>query len=498
MKKVIVLIAALLTSVIISAVAFAEDADIRVYLGRDAKNGVFIISWTNTEESALVELSGPNGETVSANESNSVFEPGRITMKVSDAKRGYWNVLVSGNNLGSISVTGGSLDGVSSGSEEGIVKDFKADYKDGKINFSWNTESSEESISLTVYLNGPNGQDRIYSDNDAPRSGSGSVDVSSYNTGIYKVSAEVYSGGETKTVTEKNPFYIEQKNAGQKISGIRAGSVDGQFFIIWDNYGKNNNYIVTMYDYDTMDVISSDRVYENRYTVPLDNVPSGFKYSVSSQDGRVTGGFDVFEYEKHTPAGAVLFPDISITKDESITVNIASEDGCTAAVYLDEKCVNDNLTNGDYNFVLSEGEHKIVVLICDTYGNIITFEKNLTVDRTPPVISLNNNDNETVNSDSVIISGSTEPNAVVTVNGVEQKSTSGRFSAKVNVEHGTTAVTITVYDAAGNKSVRSITVERNDSVFPIILKSAAVAIVCIALLAWYIILNNRGKREASK
>ncbi len=496
------LIAALLASVIISSMAFAEEAAIRVYLGRDAGNGVFIISWANSEEPAVVELTGPNGEKIAANESNSVFETGRITMKVPDVKRGYWNVLVSGEGLGSISVTGGSLDGISSGSEdEDTSGKFSASYDNGKIEFNWNIETDEDEIGLSVYLYGANGSDRIYNDYDAPRTGTGTVDVSSYNTGIYKVRAEVYTGGKTEKIIEKDPFYIEQKNAGEKVSGIRAGSVDGEFFIIWDSYNMNNSYVVTMYDYDTMDVIDSDTVYQNRFTIPLDNAPSKFKYSVSSLEGRVAGGFDVFEYEKHIPSGAVLFPDISVTKDESIDISIAGEDGCTAAVYLDEECVNDDLTNGNYSFVLSEGEHKIVVLISDAFGNIATFEKNMTVDKTPPVISLNNNDNETTNSESIIISGSTEPNAVVTVNGVEQNSANGSFSAKIDVERGITAVTVSVYDAAGNKSVRSITVERNNSIPSFIIKAAAAAIVCIALLAWYLILNNHGKRgnrEASK
>ena len=110
----------------------------------------------------------------------------------------------------------------------------------------------------------------------------------------------------------------------------------------------------------------------------------------------------------------------------------------------------------DYDPNLAEGSHEIVAYVRDNYGNTRSFHKSVTVDRTPPVLNLNTGDQIETVTDSFVISGSTEPNAVVAVNGVEQELGDGSFMVKLALKDGINPITVSAYDAVGTRqSARS-------------------------------------------
>ena len=127
-----------------------------------------------------------------------------------------------------------------------------------------------------------------------------------------------------------------------------------------------------------------------------------------------------------------------------------------------------------------------------------TFSKSITVDRTPPAVKLNSEDVLKTASDSIVIEGSTEPNATVMINGVEQEMGSGSFMVKLALEKGVNPVTVSAYDVAGNKSVKTITVERMGSIAGNWTNFILPGVLFLVLAGWYGRLNKKPKEGLSE
>ena len=126
-----------------------------------------------------------------------------------------------------------------------------------------------------------------------------------------------------------------------------------------------------------------------------------------------------------------------------------------------------------------------------------TFSKAMSVDRTPPAVTLTGSDYIRTKEVSLTISGSTEPNAIVAVNGVEQELGTGRFTAKLTLEEGVNPITVTAYDQAGNKSVRTITAEL-DTGFGSWTRWILPGILSVILVMWYAFLNKKAGNKGGR
>lgn len=119
---------------------------------------------------------------------------------------------------------------------------------------------------------------------------------------------------------------------------------------------------------------------------------------------------------------------------------------------------------------LNEGENTVTIIATNPAGKTITITRKIKktkkekpkeeVDTTPPILTITEPaDNTTVNTSSITVKGTTEPNAKVTVNGNPASvSTAGSFEAGVNLIEGTNKITTDATDLAGNKATAVRTV----------------------------------------
>lgn len=493
MKKIImaILIFLVFTPTII---VHAEDAtrEVRVYLYRDYTDCVFLVSWENVEKSATIQVKDTDGKVVDANAQNAEFGKGRASISVGTAKSGYWTVYVTGESLGTINVSGGSKN--SATVQYNAIQSFDAEVSGGYINFKWNVIAEQDTIKVAINVTQGEkyGEDTLWNDYYASKSGATSVSVDELLTGLYSFTIQVYDGKGQYTLSTDKPLYLKHSNSPAKLEGIKAGSIDGEMFTTWDTR-VNSSFIVTLYDYDTLAVIKRERVDSNYYPIDLSDELDKIKLSVASYDGSTYGEFDVFEIIRSTPVGIITFPDYSSTRESSIAVKVDCPSEVTAGIYLDGILLLDNASAGNYDLNLSEGIHEVVAFVEDRNGNMKTFSKTITVDKTPPVVKMNNADSIKTASNTIVVDGNTEPNAVVAINGVEQMLDTGSFMAKLALKNGVNPITIVAYDLAGNKSIKTITANRTntfDGSWTVYIAPGALFLV---LTAWYIFLNKKPK-----
>lgn len=477
--------------------ASAAVREVEVYLYQEYEDCVFLVSWQNSEQSASVRIMAPDGTEIAATEENSEFGRGRVDVNVGSAGSGYWRVLVEGDALGTISVNGGNRKNTYV--LQNAIQSFTAETAEkGSIRFTWDVAAEQDTVNLYIAaMQGEfNGSRTVYQDYSVSGTGTVVVSADSLPTGLYRFTIQVYDGSGQYTLTTEEPLYIRQTDAPEKLEKVRVGSIDGEMYITWDP-GRSGNYVVTLYD-EALSVLRTEYVYENFYAIVSEGGSDRVKVSVAAVDGNIWGEFEVYELVRTVPSGMISFPNEEVTKESVIPVHIECPPEAAAGVYLDGKLLLEKAASGDYDLNLSEGIHEVVGYIEDANGNMSTYSKSITVDRTPPAVKLNTEDMMKTASDSIVIEGSTEPNATVMINGVEQELGSGSFVVKLALEKGMNPVTVSAYDATGNKSVKTITVERTGGggrkwtnfILPIIL--------FLALTCWYCRLNKKPKEELSE
>ncbi|MDR1210331.1 MAG: hypothetical protein LBK41_08500 [Clostridiales bacterium] len=484
------LLTALAFTPIITANAESAAREVSVYLYRDYADCVFLVSWENAKQNAVVKIKDPDGAEIETNERNAEYRKGGMSVSVGPAKSGYWTVYVTGESLGAINISGGSK---SSAAQYNAVRSFDAEASGGYINFKWDVTAERDTVNVTINAAGfgDYGSRAVWNDYSASGRGAASVSADELLTGLYSFSIQVYDGNEQYTLSADEPIYVKQSNAPAKLEGVKVGSIDGEMFAVWDARA-NNSYMVTLYDRETLAVIKTERTDSNFYQIALADEIDKVKFSAAEDGGSAYGEFDVYEIVRSAPAGRIVFPDYSSTRESLVAVKVDCPIDTTAGIYLDGTLVLDDASAGDYDLNLSEGAHEVVAFVKDTNGSMKTFSKSITVDKTPPVVNLNNPDSVTTAAGSLVIEGSTEPNAVVAINGVEQELGLGGFMAKLALENGVNPISVAAYDLAGNKSVKTITAERTNALGDWTVYVAPGA-AFILLAAWYAFLNKKVK-----
>ncbi len=113
---------------------------------------------------------------------------------------------------------------------------------------------------------------------------------------------------------------------------------------------------------------------------------------------------------------------------------------------------------------LGDGRWDIVVNATDAAGNSAHRTVTVTVDLTPPRLTIEKPEGGTADTadDSFYISGFTDPDIDrVFINGEERKSLPGEFAIEVSLREGTNEVTIAVADAAGNRNQTVVVITRD-------------------------------------
>lgn len=497
MKKFIlslILIMLLMPSVIASAETTTRE--IRINLYEDYSDCVINISWENIGKKASVRIENSDKQTVPVTSANTQYGDGSIIVDVGKASSGYWTIYVTGEDLGIINVTGGEK--YSKTVEENAIKNFEAEVTDNNIVFNWEIVSATDDIDVSIrYSTSGYSNYSLWYDYSAAKKGSVKVPLDDMYTGLYNFTIEVYDGNKEYFLSIPEPLYIKQNNAPEKLENIKIGSIDGQIYASWDSATDADRYIVTVYDYNTLNYINSYTVYEPHIDLSDISGTEKYKISVAAVSNNIRGEFDVYELIQTSPAGSITFPDYSVSRIGNVTLYVNCGDDVTSGVYVDENLLLEDAEAGEYILNLTEGTHEIVAYLKDSYGNISTFRDAITIDKTPPIIDLIS-ETDIVSSESYIIEGSTEPDAVISINGVEQKTGDGQFSAKVSLENGQNSFVITAYDAAGNSSVKTVTVEKNGGSMMKLYIYVIPAVVFVLLTIWYVYLNIKSKKGGRK
>jgi hypothetical protein len=118
---------------------------------------------------------------------------------------------------------------------------------------------------------------------------------------------------------------------------------------------------------------------------------------------------------------------------------------------------------------LGDGHHKLMARAFDKFGTANEATVNITIDTVPPVVEIKSPASGSLtNGSTVIVTGSTEVGAVVTVGGKTIPNVNGNFSFTASlVLEGPNTITVIAKDAANNTNETSVTVDR-DTTSPII------------------------------
>lgn len=467
-----------------------SNREIRFYVD-DYADCVIMVSWENIEQSATISIRDADDNVRPASAFRPLFEDGRATLNLGKVESGYWTVIVSGRNLGLINVTGGNKSGEAGNS---IIKDFSANIESNYISFSWDldTDYEEPNVTISAFQNEYTYQ-TLWADWTKGKKGSVTVPLSDLRTGYYRFQIRVYADYSDEVYETEEPIFIKSSGVAKKLENIKVYNIDGIVGASWDAT-ETNEYYVMLYNYDTLELISADYVYNPFYTFEIPDGCTRIKFATANNmgsGGDTCGDFELYDVFAAEPEGTIVFPEKSIVSESSIPLKINCAENIVGGVYVDSQLILEDVAAGDYNLFLSEGQHEVVAYLKDGAGGIKTFPKQLSVDKTPPTILLKKFNDKT-NFSNVILEGSTEANAVVSINGVEQPLNTGRFSAKLELETGSNPFTIAAYDEAGNKSVQTVVIEYQNSVDNTwILYVAVGAPIVIFLTGWYIMLNRR-------
>jgi hypothetical protein len=115
---------------------------------------------------------------------------------------------------------------------------------------------------------------------------------------------------------------------------------------------------------------------------------------------------------------------------------------------------------------LEDGDNTIVVAASDPSGNTRTVEIRVSVDTLAPNLGdIQPKDGAYTNEDPILLTGTTEPNAIVKVNGELAQMNGSEFKVLVTLSEGANRITVVATDLAGNTVTRTLTVYR-DTIAP--------------------------------
>lgn len=234
----------------------------------------------------------------------------------------------------------------------------------------------------------------------------------------------------------------------------------------------------------------ADGLLTNEQTIPVEGSTDGTSLTVQGEsvplqaDGSfattvsLKEGANLLEIKATDAAGNVRLLQLTVTLDttpptlvvdspqeglltnkKEVTVSGTAEVG--AKVYVQGSEVTSN-ADGTFStqLTLAEGVHKIEVQALDPAGNEAKIARNVTVDTTPPAITISSPSDAWQTSAAVEVKGTTEANLVVTV-GEEtvQSDASGSFAVVLTLAEGQHQIAVSATDPAGNQAVKEIVIK---------------------------------------
>ncbi len=208
-----------------------------------------------------------------------------------------------------------------------------------------------------------------------------------------------------------------------------------------------------------------------------------------------------FTVDTVAPSLTITSPTVNLTNDPVVTISGTTDPG--TSVTVNGSAVTVNAAGGfTTDLTLPEGDHSIPVVATDGASNTNSATVEITVDTTPPAVSITSPaDDATVEDATVTVTGTTEVGATLTVNGASVSvGADGSFSTQVTLQEGANTITASATDAAGNEGTDSISVTYTPPEEPppepepfptdlliIIVTAAAAVVVVVVLVALYLL-----------
>jgi parallel beta-helix repeat protein len=165
-----------------------------------------------------------------------------------------------------------------------------------------------------------------------------------------------------------------------------------------------------------------------------------------------------FSIDTAAPVLQVFTPlDGSYTNQRTITVTGISEIGAIITVNglpapMDKRLFTKPLS-------LEDGPNTVTISASDTAGNTRTLLIHVVLDTQPPILDIREpKPGAYTNQNPVSLVGTTEPLAVVKINGIKAQLVNSTFEALVDLSEGANTVTVTSTDLAGNINTQTFVV----------------------------------------
>ncbi|MFQ6012592.1 MAG: S8 family serine peptidase [Thermoplasmata archaeon] len=173
-----------------------------------------------------------------------------------------------------------------------------------------------------------------------------------------------------------------------------------------------------------------------------------------------------FTIDSIVPTITITEPTVALTNNPVTNITGTTEPGAIVTINGTPVSVDSSGNFALLSFPLAEGLNSIPVVATDAAGSQASTTIEITVDTIAPPISLSSPaDGAAVEVAAVTVTGTTEPGALVVVNGLAvDVDANGAFSLDLALSEGSNTITATATDPAGNSASTSRSVTYTDPV----------------------------------
>ena len=190
--------------------------------------------------------------------------------------------------------------------------------------------------------------------------------------------------------------------------------------------------------------------------------------------------------------------DSDMTKNSFRNATVTLDTNSTFDAYLGEqKILEGEKESGMYRVNLEDGDNTVSFVVTDGTGNAAEFSKDIYVDTVPPQLSVSEDINgKVVTESNIYLNGYTEAGAVLTLNGEPVELIQNYFNRKITLASGENTITLIAEDAVGNQSVYSATVTyESGKMVKRIFEYIALGGLFLVLLFLYIVVFVKGRKR---
>jgi hypothetical protein len=311
--------------------------------------------------------------------------------------------------------------------------------------------------------------------------------------GQAEIGARVYlNGDELKTTGGSFFTQITNSQEGNNTYEVMAVDLVGNRNITLLFITQDITPPILLVEFPPEEYVTNDRVLdvsglteEERVTVTVDGLAVAVENGLFTMPMTLKEGLNVVEvqavdaarnhkymtlmvtYDVTPPQVEMVYPVVDEAVNKSTVMVSGHVEADVSEVLVNQVPVA--IRNGVFskNFKLAEGENQILVQVTDRAGNSITRSYTLTLDTLSPELELlSPTDLSYVTEASVVVSGRTEPGAVVTLNGEEVPTSGGYFSVVHPLEETTPGgdgnlILVEAMDAVGNAASVQVVVYRD-------------------------------------